>query len=115
MSKIEVIQKGHGYTARLGDSFSHGFVGDKGDLYITDIDVDEKQRGKGIGKKLVNAIIKKSGVNRRNVHAVKIIPKAVPFWKALEIKEGKAQFDNNKKLKEEREKYIKDYLHRQQS
>ena len=120
MNKIEVIQKGHGYTARLGDSFSHAFAtytdfGTINGLYFTDIDVDEKQRGKGIGKKLVNAIIKKSGVSKRNVHAVKIIPKAVPFWKALEIKEGKAQFDNNKKLREEREVYIKDYLHRQQS
>lgn len=111
-NRIKVEVKGHGYTATLGDSFCHGFVGDKGKLYITDIEVDEKQRGKGIGKKLVNAIIKKSGVSRKQVQAVKIIPKAVPFWKALEINEGKEEFDSNRKLVGEREQYIKDRLNR---
>jgi predicted GNAT family acetyltransferase len=107
---IKVTQQGNGFTARIGDSFSHGFL-DKDTMYITDIEVDEKMRGHGLGTKLVNAIVKKS--RAKHLEAVHIIPKAIPFWKALKAKEGESSFNKNKALVKERESYIQNYLRKQ--
>lgn len=107
---ITVTQKGNGFTAQSGNSFSHGFLS-KDTVFITDIEVDEKLRGHGLGTKLVNAIVKKS--RAKHLEAVHIVPKAVPFWNALKVKEGESDFNKNKRLVKEREKYIKDYLRKQ--
>jgi predicted GNAT family acetyltransferase len=111
MNRIIVTQQGHAFTANIGNSYSHGFIDNDNNLFITDIEVSESMRGKGLGTKLVNAIIRKS--NAKNVKAVHIIPKAVPFWKALKIKEGEPEFNKHKQLINERESYIKQYVNKQ--
>ena len=76
------------YTERVGPfrySYILGLVIREGALVISDIWIDEPLRKKGLGKKMVDRIIKEAGVETIEVHNV--LPEARGFWDSLGIKE----------------------------
>ncbi len=110
-SNITVTKISHAYKAVLNtskeeyQSNAHAFIDSGRILYITNVTVREKDRGKGIGKLLVEALINKT--KPKNIKGVYEVPEAKRFWNKMGIKEGKEEFYKNKKLVAEREKYIK--------
>jgi N-acetylglutamate synthase-like GNAT family acetyltransferase len=111
MSSVTVTKIGHAYKAVLNtskkeyQSNAHAFMDSDKILFITNVTVREKDRGKGIGKLLVEALINKA--KPKQIKGVYEVPEAKGFWNKMGIKEGKEEFYKNKKLAAEREKYIK--------
>jgi GNAT superfamily N-acetyltransferase len=75
------------YTERTGIyrySYVLGLVPKDGHFIITDVFLDPKLRGKGLGKKMVARAIRESGASRVEAHD--ILEEAQGFWEALGIK-----------------------------
>jgi len=77
----EVVGFAYGWKENIYPVYKNEFVG-----YIADVLVEEKERGKGIGKTLVTALekeFKKMGLNETKLIVLKDNIKAYDLWKEM--------------------------------